>query len=517
MAVRPDSVVHLDARVSSMFTKEVHRGRLEGPRNVTVLEFPVTVSGNDLSCTIISPSRETRMSRRVEIVGGIQTKFQMAGGNSTVQVCFPTHVSSAAMPFNSMLTSATVLINNSSLTTPMQTSVDLSLAQLASVERRKGLGVALSAPARGATSNVEQTIVGGIFSTDLPEYDAPYSQCAPSAWSFTSGTYATGNFTGTLSVQEPLMIQPFTVYDEDDTFTNIDRIGLSLTVGNVTTPRFCPLRFAEYVGTSQVTVSNFGVTDFSKLRVRCTFYTPFPEPSVAGIYPYMKLRVHDLPVKATLYARPSTPNLPYVLTATSGQIQFPICPDFVAIYAVPTYRSTAATTYNIAASALQQVPAMAPVSRVSIKWNNTASLLETATQQSLWKMSYANGVCVPWYVGQGGTAGPTRQVAATVGAPLLLRVGTDIPVPTGVSAGSPGDFRLEVNVELAHFLKDQEDPVTGDISDGYRLVVVGITEAYLRLNPGSTSELLETVVPPAEVASVEDVQSAPVKRRRAFL
>lgn len=453
------------------------------------------------------------MLRRLEVAGGLNLQFQINPYNNsgaTGPVAYPTNFTATALPFNTLVQSARVDIGGSSISTPTGELLPLTKAQLSSKELRRCLGAADSVPTICANSSQEAGIPCNAFSGAPFDYDTPYSHLTEGSWTGAAGTVG-APISGTLNVCEPLLVSPFTAITEDDTLVNLDVVYVTLELADLSQVKSCPLRFSQQVSGKDVAITGmqFAASPFSAdFCLRATFLTdPVPQPPLSSLHAYMQPQVFkgkDVPYD---------PSTPFSQVLTSEQLQMPVCPDFLAVFVVAT-RPAGGTTPVYANSRLQQSLAFAPIRNLNLTWNNTPNLLNTVSQTELWRSSFENGVTVPWWIAAGCFRAWTGEAKrTTVGAPLLLRVGTDIPVPVGVTPGCPGDHRLTVTATLAHFFDDMSLAGT---NGSFMLYVVPITESYLRLNPGATSELLRTVVPVGD-SGVQDTVVAPAKRMRAYL
>lgn len=99
-----------------------------------------------------------------------------------------------------------------------------------------------------------------------------------------------------------------------------------------------------------------------------------------------------------------------------------------------------------------------PIDKLSIQWNNSTGLLETATPQHLYEYSKKNGVDLPWVEWAGRTgepwpsaafsdlSGPTTQPLgrSTTGSVFMARFGYEIPLDEGQAPGLRGSWNFQI-------------------------------------------------------------------------
>lgn len=95
-----------------------------------------------------------------------------------------------------------------------------------------------------------------------------------------------------------------------------------------------------------------------------------------------------------------------------------------------------------------------PIDKLSIQWNNSTGLLETAQPQNLYEYSKKNGVDLPWVEWSGRTlekwsdkAGNAQGLGrSTTGAVFMARFGYEIPLDEGQAPGLRGSWNFQVKV-----------------------------------------------------------------------
>jgi hypothetical protein len=137
-----------------------------------------------------------------------------------------------------------------------------------------------------------------------------------------------------------------------------------------------------------------------------------------------------------------------------------------------------------------------PISNLSVNWNNSAGLLSSCSQQSLYKMSVENGLNVPWNVFTGGPVPVLEESGTSVGlagAPVCIEMGKDIGLGELEAPGLLGQYQLQMNVTLYNV---RPVPITS------------VTLWILVVSEGSMTILDGRAVTQVGVISKEDVLDA---------
>jgi hypothetical protein len=188
-------------------------------------------------------------------------------------------------------------------------------------------------------------------------------------------------------------------------------------------------------------------------RLLCTFLTPPPEitlPLVSSV-PYVEFPRYNSSGSVT-WASNGT------VTVSSNTVTLSSIPDLLVVYVKPAFRGqTQSDTYI-------------PISNIGVTFDNYANLCSNYSQEDLYACSVAGGLDMdfnqfrgfsrsktstntPAISGQLGSSvfdtfeGYSPNVQLT-GAPILLRMGQDIPLSSGLAPGTLGNYSVQVNVTL---------------------------------------------------------------------
>lgn len=355
----------------------------------------------------------------------------------------------------------------------------------------------------------------------------------------TPGTMNAAKFSSAfmITTREPLLVAPFITTDDEPAFTNVQAANVRCTIMQPSDASIRILRSnkalfetVENIQTAKggctlddpglltgdayvspyVRISNVQFASsqpFQTSRLWCNFLSPSPDQLVPAstIYPYMQF---DPLQNATATAMEGG-----TITLEAGSdkksdlrsqtVILNTCPDMIAVYAIlgdPTAPGATVpviddnTTLPTIAAFSGREDLFATIDNISIMWNNQPAILATASRQELWRMSYDNGLKVPFDVYNGVRGGGTYGIpaggatgcVATTGAPLLLAINKDFPTEPGTAPGVAGVFSLQVSAR-AYFCS-----ATG-VKRTATLYVVPIKSQYLQLNAGGTSSVVGAI------------------------
>ena len=140
-------------------------------------------------------------------------------------------------------------------------------------------------------------------------------------------------------------------------------------------------------------------------------------------------------------------------TLTSNNIQINAIPRYIWIYG--RRKNSAAFNFNKPDSYLS-------ITNVSVDWNNSNSLLSSATQQQLYDICRRNGVNLSWNEWSGQKLISSSDIGGTgyiagIGSVLCLEFGTDIGLKNGETAGQIGTYNLQVKIGVTSRYPVQEE------------------------------------------------------------
>jgi hypothetical protein len=489
-------------------------------------------------------------------------------------------VAPCGFPLNSLLQTVTTSINGSTITTQQSQIMPLVRRLIASNDKsRKSLpcpsGVNQFADNADAGYSEGNEIVSVQRTSDRASSNGSFrtmefgnyagSEFSPYAANGTTdpswAVVGTGVYVR-ITTREPLLCSPFIITNDEPAFTNVQAANIRCTLLAPNDPAVRLLRTNRSFGfnsnaiTSTLddisafgTASNnsmpaCGITNlkfvnsspFTVARVWCNFLSPSPDQLVPAstIYPYIQF---DPLQSAQQAAKPTAlttagvyrddVNYSSNITAISQTVILNTCPDMIAVYAV--LGDTALLTdqkfalYNPATFSGRE-DLFATIDNLSIMWNNQPAILATARTQDLWRMSYDNGLRVPFDVYSGAKLGVKTSAVdsgsvllhgqaapdglfPTTGAPLLLAINKDFPTEPGTAPGVAGVFSLSVTANCHYYDNTQQygngttaisaggvpDGTAVDTQRPLTLFVVPIRSQYLQLNAGGTSSIVSAI------------------------
>lgn len=299
---------------------------------------------------------------------------------------------------------------------------------------------------------------------------------------------------------EPLMMSPF-LYDNDNKNScglfGINNIQVQMNLKNAT-------NMVQYIGINQKAVG-------TKSTMTCEF---------ASNQPFNKADLHTQfltpPLDMTLPKVSITPYVEYPRFATnftvSGQdtlqvrtntITLPQVPDYLLVYTKFNDRTTEQNDQHL------------PITKVSIVFDNYSGILSTLTKEELYQISYENGLKLDWntYMGLASapyTTGPLQDSknvlpdvkqsspsVSTIGGFLVLKMGKDIPLATGIAAGVNGNFTLSLDCELTNLTKQGNTE-----AKSARLIVCAVNSGFF-VSSGGSSSIHKAILNESEVMNAK--------------
>lgn len=515
MALVKDKLV--DIRVDGGATLEAtHYGTVGTANNVRQSYQPASASFSALDFTITTPSQSTYVSRRVDVNATIPFSFVAYNWGPTDYVIKPgTDVAIEAFPFNSIINTGMVQINTSNFTTQQQQILPFLKRRLRGKDVRDklpGIQTQVSQWNTLAKPNV-LPFHNGPFDPKTGDEDGVEGAvpCTPNvygtnlaigsgAWlvpAATAATLSTPTLPGVVTCygyinvsEEPLLLEPFDVNDEQPGMVNVNIINVRLNLSTLDDALARPIKFAKpdwiaAYGTSpaapqmkpriEYAALKFDPSQPSKLENTTLVLTYLSPPFTAGrpgksIYPF----THYNPLTTTWRQDVAVPSYGYV-SATSSLITLNVCPDALALYFIPELPGTGSgyetnsnnpINGNVAYQApiagsgyATEMPLFAPDS-ISITWNNNASLLNTLSSTELMKITGRNGIPgaqrnrsqdaivrgqhQPYFCSPGPTSAPWVGTFSANGAVIVPGIDPNatvifslIGVPAAVGPGAP--------------------------------------------------------------------------------
>jgi len=245
-------------------------------------------------------------------------------------------------------------------------------------------------------------------------------------------------------------------------------------------------------------------------QLRCTFLTPPPEitlPLVSSV-PYVEFPRYS-----------STSSVTFSTTGTalvqSNTVTLSSIPDLLVVFVKPAYRGqTQGDTYI-------------PITNIGVTFDNYANLCSNFSQEDLYAASVAGGLdmdynqfrgfargrnatLVPKSSGVEGSKfdtfiGTSPNVQLT-GAPVVLRMGQDVPLSSGLAPGTLGNYSVQVSVTIDN--SNGFFSYLGSLPNSNNVIVtvMGVNSGFFESVRGS-SALRKTILNTTDVESASTSSS----------
>lgn len=242
-------------------------------------------------------------------------------------------------------------------------------------------------------------------------------------------------------------------------------------------------------------------------RLLCTFLTPPPEitlPLVSSV-PYVEFPRYSNSASASITGAGT-------YQVKSNTVTLSSIPDLLVVFVKPAFRGqTQSDTYI-------------PISNVGVTFDNYANLCSNYSQEDLYACSVAGGLDMDWHQFRGygrskvstlipkssGAEGTlfdtfvgTSPYAQLTGSPIILRMGQDIPLSSGLAPGTLGNYSVQVNITLdnSNGFFNYLGTVGGTTSNNVIVTVMGVNSGFFESVRGS-SALRKTIL------NTNDVEAA---------
>jgi hypothetical protein len=452
-----------------------------GASQTTYQRFPSTSASNSaLIFNIQVPSENVVIDRAVMLTSGLT--FTINAGSATVpanQVPIDSSVfdygltdALQAFPLNSLFTTATAQINNTTVTVNTQDVLPSLLRMNNSRELYRYNSVCPAFPdcaygsyadGVGANNNPLSAFDNASFDIDqvprgafpvavtIARYEAGiYQDASPIAVAVTN----TWVITVSTVVTEPLILSPFIFGDPE--YNQQGLLGINNMTLTLNIDAQCKRLFStanNYItsislGTSGqpngfTTASAVGIAQQpSAPALLLKFLSTQPSDLIQtkNVVPYM-----DFPRYLTNSANQPTIASLGSATLTSSNLQINQIPDlFLINVRVPMSQQR---WYNTSS--------FLTMNNISINLNNQSGLLSSASQYDLWRLSVRNGSTQSWgeFSGQqlvtNNTTGAGSLVAST-GSLLVLNPAYDLSLPDYISCGSLGNYNFQFQCSVTN-------------------------------------------------------------------
>lgn len=504
-------------------TSDIDFAVKSGASQCTYQRFPSTSASNSaVIFNVQVPSENVVIGRDILLNTGLTFTVRCGGAGVTVPAGaklfdIGNNFSLQAFPFNSLLTTATVQINNTTVSINMKDVIPSLLRLNDSRELYRWNSTTPSLPdqaygvyadAIGTNNNPMAAYGNASYDVDqVPRGAFPLviaqrylNGVAQGAGTLAMGTGVAGDvyeIVLTTIVTEPLFLSPF-IYGHpqfnQQGLLGINNMAFTLNIDNLAA-RLCsstavqgaggnwivkspagqsPITLGDpYAGTLAFTnpVAVGGLAPVSAPALLFRFLSTQPSDMVEtkNIVPYM-----DFPRYLTASANnPSVAN-GATATLTTSNLQINQIPDLFII--------------NIRKPMAQQncfdPTGFLSIRSISINLNNQSGLLSSASTFDLWKMSVKNGSTQSWaeFSGQAfktdAATGAVVPVAST-GSLLIINPAYDLSLPDYISCGSLGNYNFQAQISVYNQLATMNpEIIVTCVNSGIFTTQQGVSAVY---------------------------------------
>ena len=290
---------------------------------------------------------------------------------------------------------------------------------------------------------------------------------------------------------EPLMISPFCYNLKSDDEPSLYGINNLQFVFNMNQGK----RFLRFMPSNTFTNLDCSISKYSNSQLNTTFYTPnlsvpLPERNVVDYMEMSRFITNGGLIPASTPVQLSDPSHSSA-QIISQSIVFNSIPDMVLVYVKANDITNQQGDYYL------------PINKISVSFDNFAGLLSNNTPQQLYNMSYSNGLQMTYdeYIGaynfSNSTDGKCKR--PSVGSFLVLKMGRDIPLQSGLSPGIMGNFNFQINVSLRN--------QTGQDVQSANLFVCSVKSGFFETVNGS-SRIITAPVTESDVIASKNVNTS---------
>ena len=493
-----------------------------------------TATATSVNVNALIPSLQVIVDRRIMLRTSFNITLQgkvHTVGNYLVR--YPQNTVLSAFMFSQMVNNLSCQVNNTTLASNYQDTLDTILRQMTPEELYKYSDTTpiqldyYQSPITGTGGEPADPVVNnnvGLLSPFINISQATNYQVKPrGAWvidAIYNNSSATAvdqvkTVTITVSTCEPIFCSPFLygdVFDEQNCgMSGISNINFNFNMGNVGKAiTWFPLENSGDPTTSDVLTNVFlGGTNgasqplpaFNRFEILMTFISPKPSTIIplTCALPYYQLNAYK-----TSVVPPASATADFAITSS---IVAPNCiPDKVYLAVRPQALSPVlqaqANDYRF------------PIKNVSITWNTLSGVLSTATQQDLYFFSKKAGLRQDYLSWSGVGAGyPTNPSAIgnipLTGGMVCLDFNENIPIQEAYySSSSLGQWTFSVNVLCSN--------QTGDVPPPVELLVIFFQSGIFQSTSGSSSQYIG-VLSKDEVLKVAQEDSMSITEHRRMV
>ena len=490
-------------------TSDIDFAVKSGASQTTYQRFPSTSSSNSaLIFNVQVPSENVVIGRDLLLTTGLTFTLQCANVPAG-QLCFNYGVTDAlqAFPLNSLLTTATVQINNTTVSINLQDVLPSLLRMNNSRELYRYNSTTPSLPdqAYGEYANAVTSNNNPLAGYENASYDVDQVPRGAHPLGYASivhnitagGTDASLVSTNVLDtwtliistvVTEPLFLSPF-IFGEPE-FNCQGLLGINNMSFTLNVDSSCKRAFSSatnYItsialgangqnGFVAASIGTIPAQTQPSLLFRFLSTQPSDLVQTKNIVPYL-----DFPRYLTNSANAPTiagwaggESIAATAQLTSSNLQINQIPDlFIINIRKPMSQQT-----------IHDATAFLTINNISINLNNQSGLLSSASQYDLWRMSVKNGSTQSWLefcgVSNHSTVTGTGSLYATTGSLLIINPAYDLSLPDYISCGSLGNynFQFQCNVSNQFSAAIQPEIVVITANSGIFTTQQGVSAVY---------------------------------------
>lgn len=488
--------------VIGSITDDIDYAVKSGASAATYQQFPTTSASNSaLIFNIQVPSENVVIDRNVLINTGLTLTLDLTGVPvGETAWAYGSKDAFQAMPLNSLFSTATAQINNTTCSINTQDVLPALMRMNDSRELYRYNSMTPVLPDQaygryadgvGANNNPLGDFAQASYDVDqVPRgcFPVSYSVTHTLAGGGTDASLVSTNVADTWKIVvsavicEPLVLSPFIFGNPEfnqQGFLGINNMTFTFNVDS-TCKRVWSSANPYITSVSLGSLANPNGFNYQAGAVGGALYQNAPaapqmlfkflssQPSdliaTKNIVPYI-----DFPRYLTSSANASAIAAGGSSTLTSSNVQINQIPDLFIIQIRKPMSTLTAADAN----------AFFKINNISINLNNQSGLLSSATAYDLWRMSVRNGSTQSWaeFSGQASVSGVSK---ATTGSLLVLNPAYDLSLPDYLTSGSLGNYNFQFSVGVTNQLGATITPeiVTICVNSGIFTTQQGVSSVY---------------------------------------
>jgi len=480
--IKPETVQ--DSRIADITSVQAYAVQRGAGQN-TYQSFPSASSSNSsISFNVNPPSESVVIDRNAMVETEIRFEIRISEvpiGEKAFQ--YASTDALQAFPFNSLISNASLSLNNTTISQDVQSTKDMILKQISQkdLSRYQDTCPALvDATHKYYDTATANSVLGGYGVTSInPDYTPRgcHPVLAYSVSRFVDGAFVNNSTlsTGlnnswiinlTVKTTEPVMVSPFVFgrspEGSEQGLYGINQMNLVFNIDSQMKRFWSTMNAWKYEFVLDNTLP-------FKSNLLLNFLTPQADDCVPtrNMVPYLEFPRYITPsVNTSSFVPGATQNI------ICSNIQLAKIPDLLLI----------AARKPISLQGPTDSASFLPIVQTSINFNNQSGLLASASHQDLYKMSTRNGCKQNWleYSGDASTVNISAEdgrptPTSTIGGVMVINPAYDLSLFTGYANGSVGQFGLQVSVTVFNNSREtlQPEVVIIAVSSGILTTVAG--------------------------------------------